>query len=98
VVGTGVRVRHQLEKAANSVRSSAKVRDDGLSQAFEFAAGPVVMGGIGWLIDLAAGTGPLFLIVFAVFGVIGSFVSFYYRYQAETARLDEGKPWTRRTR
>ena len=92
-----MRVRHQLEKAANSVRSSAKVRDDGLSQAFEFAAGPVVMGGIGWLIDLAAGTCPLFLIVFAVFGVIGSFVSFYYRYQAQTARLDEGKPWTRRT-
>jgi F0F1-type ATP synthase assembly protein I len=98
VVGTGVRVRHQLEKAANSVRSSAKVRDDGLSQAFEFAAGPVVMGGIGWLVDLATGTSPLFLVVFAVFGVIGSFVSFYYRYQAETARLDEGKPWTRRTR
>ena len=92
-----MRVRHQLEKAANSVRSSAKVRDDGLSQAFEFAAGPVVMGLIGWLIDNAAGTGPLFLIVFAVFGVIGSFVSFYYRYQAQTARLDEGKPWTRRT-
>ena len=69
-----MRVRHQLEKAANSVRSSAKVRDDGLSQAFEFAAGP-----------------------FAVFGVIGAFVSFFYRYQAETARLDEGKPWTRRT-
>ena len=92
-----MRVRHQLEKAANSVRSSAKVRDDGLSQAFEFAAGPVVMGLIGWLVDLALGTGPLFLIVFAVFGVIGSFVSFYYRYQAQTARLDEGKPWTRRT-
>ena len=97
MVGTGVRVRDQLEKAAKSVRSSAKVRDDGLSQAFEFAAGPVVMGGIGWLVDLATGMGPLFLIVFAVFGVIGSFVSFYYRYQADTARLDEGKPWTRRT-
>ena len=91
-------MRHQLEQAAKKVQSSAKVRDDGLSQAFEFAAGPVVMGLIGWLIDLAAGTGPFFLIVFAVFGVVGSFVSFYYRYQAETARLDEGKPWTRRTR
>jgi F0F1-type ATP synthase assembly protein I len=97
VVGTGVRVRNQLEQAARTVRTSAKVRDDGLSQAFEFAAGPVAMGAIGWLVDLAAGTAPLFLIVFAVFGVIGSFVSFYYRYQAQTARLDEGKPWTRRT-
>ena len=91
-------MRDQLEQAAKKVHASAKVRDDGLSQAFEFAAGPVVMGLIGWLVDLAAGTAPLFLIVFAVFGVIGSFVSFYYRYQAQTARLDEGKPWTRRTR
>lgn len=90
-------VRHQLEKAAKSVRSSARVRDDGLSQAFEFAAGPVVMGLIGWLVDLALGTAPLFLVILALFGVLGSFVSFYYRYQAETARLDEGKPWTRRT-
>ena len=98
MVGTGVRVRDQLDKAAKSVHSSAKVRDDGLSQAFEFAAGPVVMGLIGWLIDLATGTAPLFLVIFAVFGVLGSFVSFYYRYQAATARLDEGKPWTRRTR
>jgi len=97
VGGTGVAVRHQLEKAAKSVRSGARVQDDALSRAFEFAAGPVVMGVIGWLIDLAAGTGPLFLVIFAVFGVVGSFVSFYYRYQAETARLDEGKPWTRRT-
>jgi len=90
-------VRDQLEQAAKKAHASAKVRDDGLSQAFEFAAGPVVMGLIGWLVDNAAGTAPLFLIVFAVFGVIGSFVSFYYRYQATTARLDEGKPWTRRT-
>ena len=91
-------MRDQLEQAAKKVHTSAKVRDDGLSQAFEFAAGPVVMGAIGWLVDVAAGTGPLFLIVFAVLGVLGSFVSFYYRYQATTARLDEGKPWTRRTR
>ena len=93
-----MRCETSSRQAAKKVHASAKVRDDGLSQAFEFAAGPVVMGAIGWLIDLAAGTGPLFLIVFAVFGVIGSFVSFYYRYQAQTARLDEGKPWTRRTR
>ena len=49
------------------------------------------MGVIGWLVDLAAGTGPLFLIVFAVFGVIGSFVSFYYRYQAADRPAGRGK-------
>ena len=90
---TGVWVRDRAKAAAQSVR----VNDDGLSQAFEFAAGPVVLGVIGWLIDRSSGTSPLFLIVFAVFGVIASFVSFYYRYQAQIAANDEGKPWTRRT-
>ncbi len=74
-----------------------RVSDDGLSKAIEFAAGPVVLGIIGWLIDRSAGTEPLFLVVLALFGAIGSFVTFYYRYQAQTARQDEGKPWTRRT-
>ena len=75
----------------------ARVRDDGLNQAFEFAAGPVAFGAIGWLIDRAADTGFLFLVIFACFGVIATCVSFYYRYQAKIARDDEGKPWTRRT-
>lgn len=74
-----------------------RVRDDGLSQAFEFAAGPVALGGLGWLVDQAAGTEFLFLVIFAVFGVVATCVSFFYRYQAQTAREDEGKPWTRRT-
>jgi F0F1-type ATP synthase assembly protein I len=74
-----------------------RVGDDGLSKAIEFAAGPVVLGFIGWLIDRATGTEPLFLVALALFGAIGSFVSFYFQYQEQTARQDEGKPWTRRT-
>ena len=74
-----------------------RVRDEGLSQAFEFAAGPVALGAIGWLIDRAFNTGFLFLVILACLGVVGTCVSFYYRYQAKTARFDEGKPWTRRT-
>ena len=76
---------------------SARVSDDGFSQAFEFAAGPVIFGLIGWLIDRAAGTAPLFLVIFAVFGLVGTCAAFIIRYQAETARQEEGKPWTRRT-
>lgn len=82
---------------ADGARTTARVRDDGLSQAFEFAAGPVALGAIGWLVDQAAGTGFLFLVIFALFGVLGTCLSFFYRYQAQTARGDEGKPWTRRT-
>ena len=78
--------------------AKARVSDDALSQAFSFAAGPVVFGVIGWLIDRTNDTGSLFLVIFAIFGLIGTCVSFFFRYQAETARQDEGKPWTRRPR
>jgi len=81
----------------NRAAKRARVSDDALSQAFEFAAGPVIFGLIGWLIDQKAGTGNLFLVIFAIFGLIGTFATFVYRYHAETARQDEGKPWTRRT-
>lgn len=87
---------HDAESRDSSTHD-LRVRDDGLSQAFEFAAGPVVLGALGWLIDQAADTGPLFLVIFAVFGVIATCVSFFFRYHAQAARLDEGKPWTRRT-
>lgn len=90
-------VRDELGKAARSGRSVARETDDGLQQAIEFAAVPVLLGVIGWLVDRALGTEPLLLIALACFGVVGSFASFYYRYRDETARLDEGKPWTRRT-
>lgn len=76
--------------------TNARVSDDGFSQAFEFAAGPVIFGLIGWLIDRAAGTAPLFLVIFAVFGLVGTAAAFIVRYQAQTAREEEGKPWTRR--
>jgi F0F1-type ATP synthase assembly protein I len=78
-------------------RAAGGRHDDGLSKAVEFAATPVAMGLIGWLIDQAVGTGPLLLVIFACFGLVGTSASFYYRYQAETARQEEGKPWTRRT-
>lgn len=91
--GTGVRVRNRKSGA----RAAVSMSDDGLSQAIEFAAGPIILGLIGWLVDRANGTSPLFLVTFAVFGLVGTCVSFFYRYQAETARQDEGKPWTRRT-
>ncbi len=79
------------------MRSVARESDDALGQAIEFAAVPVLLGAIGWWLDRAWGTEPILLIALACFGVVGSFASFYYRYREQTARLDEGKPWTRRT-
>lgn len=69
---------------------------DGFTQAVEFASGPVLLGLLGWFLDSRLGTAPLFLVGLACFGVVGAFVTFYFRYQAISAREDEGKPWTRR--
>ena len=38
----------------------------------------------------------MFTALLATLGVIGSFASAYYRYEARMAEHDEGKPWTRR--
>ena len=36
----------------------------------------------------------MFTALLATLGVIGSFASAYYRYEARMAQHDEGKPWT----
>lgn len=70
---------------------------------YEIALSPVILGGFGWLLDSVIGTVPIFLIVGAVLGLVGSVANQYYRYQAameiETAkrlerhgRVGEGVP------
>jgi F0F1-type ATP synthase assembly protein I len=51
---------------------------------------------VGWLLDRALGTGPLFVVVLGSFGFLGAVVALYFRYQAAVARDEEGKPWNRR--
>jgi F0F1-type ATP synthase assembly protein I len=70
--------------------------DDGLGQALSLVVGPVLFGLVGWLIDRALGTGPLFVLALGLFGFLGAVVALYYRYQAAMARDEEGKPWNRR--
>jgi F0F1-type ATP synthase assembly protein I len=66
---------------------------DGLTMAAEFAAGPLLFGAIGWMLDRLLGTEPLFLVLFASFGVVGAFVTFFFRYQSAIDRENVGKPW-----
>ena len=49
---------------------------------YEIALSPVILGGFGWLLDSAIGTVPVFLIIGAVLGLVGSVANQYYRYQA----------------
>jgi F0F1-type ATP synthase assembly protein I len=69
---------------------------DGLAQAIDMIGPPVLLGVLGWFLDTRLGTAPAFLIGLVVLGVAGVFARTYYEFQARAARLDEGKPWTRR--
>lgn len=71
--------------------------DDALSRGVALVAAPVCFGLLGYWIDSMVGTGWVLAAVFATFGVLGSVTSLYCRYEARIARLDEGKPWMRRS-
>jgi F0F1-type ATP synthase assembly protein I len=70
--------------------------NDGLSQALSLVAGPVLFAFLGYLLDQALGTGPLFLLIFGLFAFAGAVVALYYRYQAAMEREEADKPWNRR--
>ena len=53
---------------------------------------------IGAWLDHLLGTGWILAALLTALGVIGAFASAYYRYEAQMAAHDAGKPWTRRRR
>ena len=68
---------------------------DGLARGFELVVAPLVMGGLGWLLDRWFGTAPVLTIVFGVFGVLGIIAKLWLGYDREMSAVQEGKPWTR---
>jgi F0F1-type ATP synthase assembly protein I len=70
--------------------------NDGLTQALTFVVAPVLLGFLGYLLDRWVGTHLVFMLVLGSFGVVATFVTAYFEYQARCAREDEGKPWSRR--
>jgi hypothetical protein len=73
----------------------APAQNDALAHAMAMVAVPALFGFLGSLADGALGSGPVLLIGFALAGVVGSFASAYYRYEARIAEQDVDKPWTR---
>ena len=69
-----------------------------LGRAVEFAGTTLVLVLFGLWLDSRLGTRPLMTVVLGIFAVVGLGVVAYYRYNAEIAREEEGKPWTRRSR
>jgi F0F1-type ATP synthase assembly protein I len=66
-----------------------------LGRAGELAGPTLVFVLLGLGIDSRLGTRPVFTVVLGLFAVIGLAVVAYYRYMADIAREEEGKPWTR---
>jgi F0F1-type ATP synthase assembly protein I len=69
---------------------------DSLQSGIEIALVPVVFGGIGWLLDRALGTSPLFTIGLVVFAFVGTFVKLWLRYDADMKAEEAAMPWNRR--
>lgn len=65
----------------------------GFSEAFgrgiDLALTPVVFGAIGWLIDRVAGTSPVFTILVATIGVVGTVVKMKLGYDRDMAAFDD---------
>ena len=72
-------------------------QNDALAHAGAMVLFPLVLGLFGAWLDRVLGTGWVITAVLVALGVIGSFASAYYRYEARMAEHDEGKPWTRRS-
>jgi F0F1-type ATP synthase assembly protein I len=71
---------------------------DGFGRAFEFVMTPVLFGAIGWLIDRALGTTPVFILLLTVFCLIGVGTKMYYRYKADMEAQETGAPWAKTRR
>jgi hypothetical protein len=71
---------------------------DPLSKAFELVVTPAIFGFVGFLVDRALGTVPIFTALFAVF-VLGYMIwKLYVEYDAEMEKAEADKPWTRAAR
>jgi F0F1-type ATP synthase assembly protein I len=70
--------------------------EDPYSHAAALVLYPAITAFLGYWLDGRFGTWPLLFLVLLVVGVVGSFASAYYRYEARVADHEVGKPWTRR--
>ena len=63
-----------------------------LNRGFEFVLTMVLFGVVGYVIDRAAGTTPVFLVVFALVGAVGQTARLWYAYDAAMRRYEADLP------
>ena len=70
---------------------------DGLARGMEIVLTPLLMGGLGWLLDGWLGTGRVLAVTFGILGVSGIFTKLKIGYDRDMVTAEAGKPWNRRT-
>lgn len=63
--------------------------DSGLGQGMEMALTVSVFLGLGWLIDRALGSSPVFMVILVVFAMIGQSARMWFTYDARMKMLEE---------
>lgn len=81
----------------NDKRAMNRGLGDGMSRAFELVATPALFALVGLGIDRLVGSSPVFVLAFGLFGVVGTFVRFWYGYDAEMRSHEASSRWAPRT-
>ena len=68
---------------------------EAMGRGIELALTLVVVGGIGWLVDRAAGTYPLFTLIFSLAGFAGISAKLWLGYDLEMRKHDQDAVWNR---
>ena len=66
-----------------------------MALGIEFALGPVLFGGIGWVLDRWIGIFPILTVVLGIVGVVASFLRTWYRYDAEMREKEAAGAWNK---
>lgn len=93
--GTRTPIERVNDLVLGHKRSLARGYSDAMSRGVELAALPVVFGLLGWLVDRAAGTSPVFLLGFVLFAFAGMLVRMWLGYDAEMRRHEAALPGAR---
>ena len=70
---------------------------DGFTRALEVVLTPLILGGLGALVDGRVGTRPWFTIALATAGVAGIFTKLWLGYDREMREHEANGAWKRRT-
>lgn len=66
----------------------------GQSRAFELAVTPIILGGVGHILDRWIGIVPVLTIIFFLVGMIGLSARLWYGYDANMKAQETSGPWS----